>query len=67
MTTILELTSANKTNNKATNNKLQREGENEYPPAKRSKTDDEEEPTVVGNGTIVGAPKQQTLSGVNVS
>ncbi|CAX65051.1 E1 ubiquitin-activating enzyme [Caenorhabditis elegans] len=65
MTTILELTSANKTNNKATNNKLQREGENEYPPAKRSKTDDEEEPTVVGNGTIVGAPKQQTLSGVN--
>ncbi|CAL2040742.1 unnamed protein product [Caenorhabditis brenneri] len=67
MTTILEQPSANGTSGKVTVTKHQRQGENEHPPSKRSKTDDEADSVMNGNGIAVKIPGQTNLSGVGNS
>ncbi|ULT95969.1 hypothetical protein L3Y34_004552 [Caenorhabditis briggsae] len=62
MTTILEQPSPNSASTKASISK-QRQGDNDYPPAKRSKGGEEDETVKNGNGQSVDSSKQQTLSG----
>lgn len=66
MTSILEQASTNNASPKSIINK-QRQGEQECPPAKRSKASDDDEPVKNGNGTSVEAPKQQTVTGITQS